>query len=111
MIDDLAKQFNNSCPLCNRYYKTSEDLKRHRGSHQKSAKQTAYKLCRRCGCAIGHLNYQDTGETQAEHIEREINYRQNFPNTWDYKTGRELVCDECFGEMMDDTSDFEKSQL
>lgn len=122
MDDDLANQFENSCPLCDRYYMEGKDLSEHMRIDHKTAKQgfsTSLspqkrgepRICQRCGCGIGSPNYQDTGETQAEAIERELAYRKNFPNTWDKESGRTLVCDECFNEMQADTDDFERSQL
>jgi hypothetical protein len=121
-VDDLAANFNNSCPLCDRHYIENKDLEEHMEIDHHTAKQrfstslSAQKrgeprICQRCGCGIGNPNYQNTGETQSEALEREIAYRKNFPNTWDKESGRVLVCDECFREMQADTDDFERNEL
>jgi hypothetical protein len=120
--DDLSQLFTNHCVLCGRDYISAKDLDEHMEIDHHTAKQgfsTSLspqkrgepRICQRCGCGIGNPNYQNTSETDMQAVERELAFRENFPQTWDKESGRVLVCDECFTEMQNDTDDFEQSQL
>lgn len=61
-------------------------------------------ICSRCFAEIPEPDLEEA-------IRREADFRENFPNTWDKQTRRVLVCQKCFEEMQENTSDYERSQL
>lgn len=58
--------------------------------------------CSRCGALIDDPDIQQAAD-------RELNYRENFPETWDAEKGRVPWCTDCFEEANaeDDTKTWE----